>query len=585
MSRDGTRWSGVGGLNSCAEGALPLTVEEFQRFFEGFFEQMPYGLAVTNLEGDILRANASLQSMLGYGSDELCGTHFSEITHPNDLEQNLELYHRLLAGEIKYYRLEKRYIHRDGHLVAGQLTVTCVSDDRGEPQYLIAIIENIDDRKRHESRVHHLQHRDSLTELPNRTGLMRLLRETIHRAARVGEWVLLILLDLDRFKAINESLGHERGDQLLKAVSNRLVEAKPDGGELARLGGDEFVLVLSGIEGRVDAEPSAVLALQRFIDVLSRPCFVGRKEVFLSASMGVAIYPQDASSPEDLVRNAESAMYHAKAERRRSFAFFSSHMNESAEERLTLESELRGALRDGGLDLHFQPQFDLSSSKVIGAEALVRWKHTQRGLVLPQRFVPMAEESGIVVDIDQWVVRRGLKTLRQWLDDGLPPIRLALNLSAITFREADPVSLLGKSIDEFGVDPELIEVEITESSMMERSEQSVEVVRALKKQGLSVALDDFGTGYSSLSYLHRFPIDRIKIDQSFVQRLDSSDEDAMIVGAIIKLGHGLGLEVIAEGVEERTQLSFLEEQGCDMAQGFLLGRPISEEDFRAHFLV
>lgn len=437
------------------------------------------------------------------------------------------------------------------------------------------VARDISDRKRLESQVLYQATHDNLTGLANRNLLHERLVQTIADAARFEHPVWVAFIDLDRFKVVNDSLGHKAGDQFLRSIAERLRSTLRDTDTVARLGGDEFVLVLPGPKD--DSLSSCML--QRLMDVINKPLTVQNKEFWLSCSIGVAVYPADAADADSLIEYADIAMYRAKELGRNNFQFFTAAMNERLRERLRLEADLRQALERDEFLLHYQPQIDLRSGRVIGMEALIRWQHPELGMISPARFITVAEETGLIVPIGAWVIRTACAQNKAWQDAGLGSLRIAVNLSARQFAQQDLVQFVAAVLNETALAPHYLEIELTESLVMADVEHATNVLRDFKALGVQLAIDDFGTGYSSLSYLKRFPIDVLKIDQSFVRDITSDADDAAIVMTIIALAHSLHLHVIAEGVETLAQLRYLQRHGCDLMQGYYFSRPLATQEF------
>jgi diguanylate cyclase (GGDEF)-like protein len=421
--------------------------------------------------------------------------------------------------------------------------------------------------------LEHLVHHDVLTDLPNRTLLQDRLGQAIELARRQGRRLAVMSMDLDQFKHINDSLGHAVGDQLLQSVARRLVGSVRQSDTVSRQGGDEFVLLLPYIERAEDA----MLSAQKVLAALAPPHHIDGHELHISASIGISIYPEDGQDAETLIKNADSAMYHAKENGRDNYKFFEQSMNVRAVERQFIEASLRHALERQEFVLHYQPKINLLSGAIVGVEALIRWQHPQRGWVLPAQFVPIAEDCGLILPIGRWVLREACRQARAWQDAGLPPITIAANTSALEFRARDFLENVRMTLEESRLEPRYLELELTESVLMRDAEATGSVLRALAGLGIKLAVDDFGTGYSSLSYLRQFPIDTLKIDQSFVSRMSHNPDDAAIVSAVISMGKALRLHVIAEGVETAEQLAFLLAQHCDEGQGYFFGRPMAAE--------
>ncbi|HEU4603758.1 MAG TPA: EAL domain-containing protein [Steroidobacteraceae bacterium] len=418
---------------------------------------------------------------------------------------------------------------------------------------------------------------DALTGLPNRLALVDAAEHAIEESNRHGDAFALMVLNVDRLKPINDSLGHQAGDEMLCEIARRLRGVLRRHDVLARLAGDEFTILARELNSARDAES----VLQKIGDALSAPIKIGTLEVHASLSIGVSMFPGDGSSFDLLVRRADAATRIAKETSRGTYRFFTPDMTSAADDRLALESQLRAALEAGQLELHYQPKVDIGTGRVRSAEALIRWRHPQRGLVPPNVFIPVAEETGLIMPIGEWVIREACRQVRRWLDAGMPPLRVSVNLSAKQFRHADLTAVVRSALDEAQLQPGYLELELTESAVMHDPEKSALTLQQLSTMGVHISIDDFGTGYSSLSYLRRFPLDKLKIDRSFVRDLMQNPDDVSIVRAIISLAHSLRLRVVAEGVETLDQLNFLTELGCDQYQGFYCSPAVPPNDFVA----
>ncbi|TCV89657.1 putative bifunctional diguanylate cyclase/phosphodiesterase [Sulfurirhabdus autotrophica] len=426
--------------------------------------------------------------------------------------------------------------------------------------------------KEKDQRIEQIVHFDTITNLPNRFLFCDRLKQALAQAERNGKLVVVMLLDLDRFKNINESLGHPVGDKLLGAVAERLVSCIRTGDTVARTGGDDFSFALIGFGHYHEAGEKA----QEFLELLSAPFLIEGHEIFITSSIGVSVSPMDGKDTTTLIKNAETAMYHAKEQGRSNFQFYTEQMNASSLQRLLLEGVLRRALERNEFLLYYQPQISLESGKIIGMEALLRWQHPEKGLMAPAQFIPILEETGLIVPVGEWVLRAAATQIKQWQAMEFPRLRVAVNLSALQFRQPGLSQIIATILDEVGLNyaSGCLEVELTESLIMKDVEGTIATLKSLHEMGVQISIDDFGTGYSSLSYLKRFPIDTLKIDQSFVRDLSTSPDDASIVTAIIALGHSLKLKVIAEGVETKEQLAFLQASKCDDVQGYLFSKPL-----------
>jgi len=436
------------------------------------------------------------------------------------------------------------------------------------------------ERRANEERLRHQAYHDSLTGLPNRTSLIERVGEAVRRSARSGETFALLFLDLDSFKDVNDSLGHPVGDLLLKAVAGRMQPVLREQDTVARLGGDEFVVILPFLKR---TEHAAVVAEKLLTALSGAPYSIEGRELSITSSIGISVYPDDGKDVNELIKNADAALYHAKKMGRNNFQYFSEEIGVRAVANLSMEHNLRRALERGEFLLHFQPQMNLASGRTVGVEALVRWLHPDIGMVLPAEFIPIAEERGLIVAIGDWVLNEACRQNREWQRAGLPAIPVAVNLSALQFRHRSLIANISAALGASELSAEFLEMELTESVVMQNSESAVATMRAMKEMGLHLSIDDFGTGYSSLSYLKRFPLDKLKIDRSFVRGLPDDADDAAITNAVLGMARALRLKVIAEGVETVQQAEFLRQHGCDEIQGSYFARPMPAEQF-ARFL-
>ncbi len=549
--------------------------KESEERFRATFSQAAVGIAQVAPDGRWLRVNQRLCDIVGYSEAELLGKTFQDITYGDDLESDLEYVRQMLAGEIRTFTMEKRYIRKDGALVWINLTVSLVRAADGSPKYFISVIEDISRRKATEAQLVHLATHDHLTHLPNRSLLQDRITQAIAHAERAERQMAVLFLDLDRFKNINDSLGHDVGDKLIIVLAERLRGIVRGGDTVARVGGDECVIVITELQYETQAENVA----RKVLEVLAEPEVVDGTELFLNGSLGISIYPRDGKDCHTLLKNADAAMYRAKEAGRNQFQFFTQEMNANAVHRLTLENELRHALEREEFSLHYQPQIDLANGAVVGMEALLRWHSPKRGMVSPAEFIPLAEESGLIVPIGEWVLRTACAQNKAWLNAGMQSLRVAVNISARQCRFNSLTKLVERVLADTGLDACHLELEITESLLMDNPEESASTLRDLNQMGIQLAIDDFGTGYSSLSYLKRFPIHTLKIDQSFVRDITSDPDDAAIVKAVIAMARSLKLRVVAEGVETAEQLEFLRAHECEGMQGYYFSKPMPTEQF------
>ena len=467
-------------------------------------------------------------------------------------------------------------LKRDGSEIPIEDSVAPIHDREGKVTGSVIVFRDVSAARAMSLELAHSAEHDFLTGLPNRLLLSDRVNQAIISAQRHGRKVAVLFLDLDNFKHINDSLGHSVGDRLLQSIASRLVECLRGSDTVSRQGGDEFVVLLSELAQSQDAAITA----RRMLKAVAEPHSIDEHDLHVTTSIGVSVFPDDGGDAETLVKNADTAMYQAKENGRQSYQFFKSSMNVRAVERQSMEESLRRALERREFALHYQPKIDMKTGAITGAEALIRWTHPTRGAVPPAQFIPIAEECGLIVPIGNWVLREACRQARSWVDEGLSSGTIAVNISAMEFRENFPQVVLSV-LDETRLDPRLLELELTESVLMKRAESTATALHALRKHGIRVAIDDFGTGYSSLSYLRRFPIDSLKIDQSFVREIATAPGETPLVSAMIVLGRSLRLRVVAEGVETAAELAFLRNHHCDEAQGYYFSRPVPPAQFAA----
>lgn len=556
-------------------------LRESEERFRVAFNQAAVGLAHVAPNGRWLMVNNKFCEIVGYTRKELLGMHIGDITHPEDALTDLAIAQSMVAGDSEEKTREKRYRHKSGYYIWVNVTSSMVREADGKPKYYSTVVEDISRRKQVEEQLLHLANHDALTSLPNRSLLLDRLSQALMFAERSGGQVAVMLIDLDRFKNINDSLGHEAGDKIIMEIARRLSASVSAGDTVARLGGDEFVV----IRPDVVREDAVVLVAKQILEAMSQPMMIQGHEFYPTGSIGISMFPKDGSDSQALLKNADTAMYRAKDAGRNNFQFYAHEMNSRALDRLTLESGLRRALEREEFVLHYQPQMDLASGRIVGVEALLRWEPPGQAMVFPGDFIPIAEETGLIVPIGEWVLRTACARRKAWHAAGnMPQMKMAVNLSARQFKQQDMVGMVSGVLKETGCRPEWLELEITESVIMESPEAAAATLRKLSDMGVHLSIDDFGTGYSSLSYLKRFPIDSLKIDRSFVRDITTDADDAAIAKAVIALAHSLKLTVIAEGVETVEQLDFLREQRCDQMQGYYLSRPLAVDRLEALIL-
>ncbi len=546
------------------------------------FEHSTSAILITDPAGYIVQANEAFSRVSGYAVSQVLDQLPNMLTVDEQQEAHLRYVlkqlhqHSTWEGEVWLKR-------RNGEHYPAWVGITAVLDDEGDLASYVCFFSDISERKASEQRIHRLAYYDALTHLPNRTLFQDRLHTALQSAERQKSWVVLMFLDLDRFKPINDSLGHAAGDRMLKEMATRLLGCVDDDDTVARMGGDEFTLLLQPRASREMALNRAIHVAEQILASLVKPFVLEGREFFVTASIGIALSPQDGNELSQLMKNADTAMYHAKERGKNNFQFYQADMNASALERLELESDLRHALEQEEFVLYYQPQFSGDGKRLTGAEALLRWRHPRRGLVPPGDFIPVLEELGLVVDVGDWVISEACRQLKSWHQAKVRVPKVSVNISARQFSDGQLGTRIATILKETGLPPACLELELTESILMREVSEAMQILAGLKNLGLSIAVDDFGTGYSSLNYLKQFPIDVLKIDRTFVDGLPSGEQDAQIARAIIAMAHSLNLAVIAEGVETHEQLDFLREHGCDEVQGYLFGRPMPANRFEAQF--
>lgn len=553
-----------------SENEMELAVKVLENTVEGFM--------VTNSERHIVHVNAAYTEMTGYKERELLGkvplllqTESKSKTY-QEIQQKLEQ-EGAWKGELWSSR-------KDGSNYPEMIHIKAISNKRGVVTNYFSMSKDITEEKKMEKRLYEMAHYDSLTGLPNRTLFQDRLAQEIIRCERNKKNIGVLFLDIDLFKSINDSLGHAAGDELLKIIATRLQVTLRSADSIARMGGDEFTILVTDLATDYKKNIGYIKSLsEKIIDVVNQPMELEGREISLTCSIGIAVYPVDAESVEDLLRSADSAMYYAKSQGRRNYQFYSKEFNASAVDRLEKEIEFRSALKDGGLQLYFQPQIDVITRHVVGAEALLRWEKDGESILGPEKLVILAEEIGLINELGNWILKTACIECKSWMDSGHKNLRVAVNLSTRQFRQKNLVEIVTGILEETGLPGRLLELEVTESALMESVDYSVEMMASLSRKGIRWSLDDFGTGYSSLNYLRNFPVHVIKVDQSFVREITINPEDSAIVETIIDLAHRLHLTVIAEGVENEEQLKVLSRMNCEQVQGFYFSKPITKHEF------
>ncbi|HZG20714.1 MAG TPA: EAL domain-containing protein [Herbaspirillum sp.] len=569
-----------------AKAALADSEERFRLSFH----QAAVGLVHFDAAGRILRSNRKLQQVLGYDANEMQRLNLCDLADPDEECDHDHMTQRILNGEIQDYVSEKRYVRKDGQSIWGQVTVSSMRESNGEVHF-IAAIEDITERKATEYRMRHLANHDHLTGLPNRSLMMDRLDLAIAQARLASaplssspsssprHTLAVLFIDLDRFKTINDSLGHDIGDQVIVEVAHRLLACVRPGDTVARLGGDEFVVVLAN----AGQQRHIAAVADRILEAICQPMLLNGHDLFLGGSIGISLYDRDGSDSATLLKNADTAMYQAKQGGKRRYVFYANEMSKDALQFLRMDAALRRALERREFHLVYQPQVSIASGRIIGFEALLRWQPPGEAVIAPDQFIGLAEETGLIVQIGEWVLETACRQLVAWQRAGLCPqdIKMSVNLSATQFRQDDMVATVQRVLAATQCPPHCLVLEITESVIMDSPESTVQILNALSAFGVQLAIDDFGTGYSSLSYLKRFPIHTLKIDRSFIRDISIDGNDAEIVKAVIALAHAMNRNIVAEGVEDSVQLDFLRDHGCDQAQGYFFGKGIAHEEAAA----
>jgi len=537
------------------------------------FENSNEGIVVTDPERRIVMANRAFSEITGYRLEEAVGQTPHLLNSGRHDANFFQIFWESLqlnggwSGEIWNRR-------KNGEIYPEWLSVSTVRNEAGQIVNYVGMFSDITERKAAAARIEHLAHHDALTNLPNRLLLHDRIRQAIAQAQRSRDLVAVLFIDLDRFKIVNDSLGHQAGDELLVGVSGRLRRCVREGDTVSRLGGDEFVILLNSVD---DARTAGVVA-QKVLDTMHGHFLIEQHDIAISPSIGISLYPQDGANAETLIKNADAAMYHAKNLGRNNYQFYTQELNAQTLLTLSLESGLRRALERGELLLHYQPQISLRSGQVVAVEALIRWRHPEQGMIPPGSFIPLAEESGLIIAIGTWVLREACRQNKAWQDAGLPRIPVAVNISALQFNHRDFLASLEQALQSCNLAAHCLELELTESALMHDAEAKLDMLHGIRELGVTLAVDDFGTGYSSLSYLKRLPIDKLKIDKSFVRDIITDPEDAAIVSAIIGMARSLHLKTVAEGVETQEQRDRLKALNCDELQGYYYSRPLPPEE-------
>ena len=544
------------------------------------FRSTAEGVMITDPQSRIVAINNAFTKITGYSEEDVKGKKSSLLNSGRHEKNFFEDIQATVETEGEWQG-EVWNRKKSGEIYPVWLTINIVRNNTNEATHFVGVFTDITVIKKSEAKLAYLAHHDPLTGLPNRLLLNSSLDQAIKRAHRNKRKVAVLFLDLDRFKNVNDSMGHPQGDRLLETVANRLTSNMREGDMIARLGGDEFIIIVDYI----DDISHIMRVAESTLSMFDSPFYIDEHEVYINASIGVSIYPKDGNDVETMIRNADAAMYRAKEQGRNNYQFYTEELTTQAYERLSLETRLRHALERDELVLHYQPQVSLRTGRLIGIEALLRWNHPELGMVSPAKFIPIAEETGLIIPIGEWVLQTACAQNQAWIESGFAPVNMAVNLSARQFHTHSLAQVISKILQATGMKAQYLELELTESIVMHNSDDAIRMMGELSEMEVKLAIDDFGTGYSSLSYMQQFPIDKLKIDQSFVRNIGLSQKhnNKEIVVSIITLGHSMNLRVIAEGVETIEQLEYLKAHNCDEVQGYYYGYPVSPEEFTEFF--
>lgn len=569
-------------------GTMQLLLEESERRYRFIVSYSPDIIYMIDHKGFFTFINNRVTDLLGYKPEDLIGEHFSCLVHEEDLEIANHVFNERRTGDRSSQNVEFRLKSTDPEIhskpfesnsIVIELCSMGVYENRSdETPYLgtYGVARDISERIKDQEMIHFQAYHDLLTHLPNRELFLDRIKFSLSQAARNKTILAVLFLDMDGFKFINDSLGHVVGDNLLQRVAKRLTETLRDTDTISRIGGDEFNILIPELQSREEAG----LVAKKILTAFSKPIILDSHEITISFSIGISIYPDDATTIEELIKNSDMAMYHIKGRGKNGFEFFSDHMQSIYQQRHSIEQDIRKALEEQQFEAYYQPQYDITTNKIIGLESLIRWNHPEKGFVIPDKFIPLAEEIGLINEIGLYMLEHSCKQLRKWIDDGIDPVKLSINVSAYQLAESNFDRVICDMISKYSLPEDLVMIEITETALMQDMKQVIPRLQNLVKCGIGICIDDFGVGYSSLAYLQILPIDILKIDRSFLNCISEEQDKSCIIKAIVAMSRELKLNVIVEGVETRQQLDYVKNIGCNIVQGFLLGRPQPEHEIR-----
>ena len=541
------------------------------------FENSDEGILITDHQSRIVKVNPAFTAVTGYEADEVIGKSPAVLkSHKHSPEFYRQMWNKInregsWQGEIWNRR-------KNGDFYLECLSINAITDQFGRASHFIGIFSDITRRRHDEQQIEIMAHYDALTDLPNRVLFNERLKHSIVRATRHKQWISVLFLDLDRFKNLNDTLGHFIGDLLLQGVAKRLKACVRESDTVSRFGGDEFMIVLSDFEDEQTVTLHTAEIAKKILSELTKAFDLSGNKFMTTTSIGVAFFPKDGHSVAELMKNADTAMYHAKGQGRNNYQCYSDNMREQALTRSTLENDLRSALENQELVLHYQPVVNLQTAEIVGFEALIRWRHPKRGLIPPDQFIPIAEETGLITDIGEWVLHSACRQLKIWHGAGKSTLKMSVNLSARQFMQHNLVEIIKHVLELNALEPHYLELEITETVIMKNMNQTTKMLKSLQHLGVSISLDDFGTGYSSLTYLKLFPVNILKIDRSFIRDILEANDDKVIVNSIIAIAQHMRLNIITEGIERPEQAHYLKKQGCQFGQGYLFAMPCIAEE-------